>query len=176
MNNKGTYIIIVLAFLLIGFWLGYKTLPKDTDVRYIHQDTLEIIHVTYDTIHKRNEVKVIEYRDRLIHDTLKIVKYKFPEVKSKDDFKGIFQFDNTEFYCSKPFTAVDSVEGKLRVEFHYPEMLFDYDIYSMDSTITKTIFVNKETKLHWTQKEWFIYTTNALSLITGVVIGSQATR
>lgn len=155
-------IITGIITILIAFLLGYCS--NENEVK-IQNKTIEKVIVKYDTLLITHNKPVIKYRDRLITDTLILD-------------KGIKQVDSITF-SSKPFTAIDSVKGnfgKIITKFNYPELLFDYDIYAMDTTYERTIYINKEQKLHWTQQEWFIYTTNAISLITGVIVGSKATR
>lgn len=176
LNNYILLIGVALGFSIIGFCAGQKSEVKNETPKEIVKEKI-VVHL--DTIHIVEKVPVIKYKEKKITDTLKIVKYQFSDIGNIIKKDKLFQIENTNFFCSKPFEAVDTVKGKfgsIVTKFNYPELLFDYDIYSIDTTITKEIYIYQEPKLHWTQEEWFIYTTNAVSLVTGVLIGSQATR
>lgn len=172
MKNSSKYIIIALIFLFLGYGIAFKFNPNNQKKEIRINDTIDRISIYYDTIHKRDVITKIVYRDNFKTDTIKVIKYKDID----NNINGVFRLDGSDYYCSKPFIAIDSVKDKFKVEFRYPELLFDYDIYSSDTTKVRMITRNEILAVKWYQEDWFIYTTNAVSLITGVFIGSQARK
>lgn len=174
--NIGAWVLVILLTFLLFKSCSEESKPADVIERVVKTTELKLVR---DTIYFEKRVPVIKYVEKTKIDTLKIVKYSFPEIEKGINFKSPFGIKGTNLFCSKEFEAIDTLEGKfgkIITTFHYPSNLFDYDIFTIDSTITERIFISNTKELNWTQKEWFLYTTNAISLIGGVYLGTQATR
>lgn len=175
LNIVGWVLVILLTFLLFKS-CSEESKPAEVIEKVVKTTELKLVR---DTLYFEKRVPVIKYVEKTKIDTLTIEKFSFPEIEKGINFKSPFGIKGTNLFCSKEFEAIDTLEGKfgkIITTFNYPYLLFSYDIFTIDTTITETITLNTKQELHWTQKEWFLYTTNAISLLGGVYLGTQATR